>query len=166
MNRRDFIKTAAATSVIPYTVSASIDSGHSQTAIKEGSEWPYYVQCYIRQQGEWVFSDYRKGSFAPEIEYMSFEEEKTALGTDYKYYGFMYDSKLHFKSLTDAVEFIELHARCINVEAADVAYDIYWKNDDSGPDIHSGHFWYDWETGRETSWTSRDRTNYLEVESG
>ena len=159
MNRRDFIKTAAATSVASYTVSASIESGLPEAAVEEGDEWPYYVQCYIRQQGEWIFTDYRKGSFSPEIEYMTFEEENDLSWNGY--YGLMYNGKLHFKNLTDAVEFIESHARCINVEAIDVAYDIYWKNKDGGPEIHSGHFWYDWETGRETSWTSRDRTTYI-----
>jgi hypothetical protein len=97
---------------------------------------------------------------------MSFEEEEATIGEKYRYYGLMYDGKLHFKSLTDAVEFIEMHARCINVEAIDVAYDIYWENEDGGPEIHSGHFWYDWETGRETSWTSLDKTNCLGVKSG
>jgi len=152
MNRRNFIKTAAAASVIPYVMSASVDSGQSNAVVSESVKWPYHVQCYIRQQGEWIFSTYERGSFNYQHEYDMSENGCM---------GWMDSGKLHFRSIKDSVEFIELHARCINVEAVDVVYDIYHLGEHS--EIQCGHFWYDWETGREVSWTSREKTDYSKV---
>ena len=104
MNRRDFIKKGSVMGALTtWTVTCQYEEkeqdpkGHEGKTGEVGVNWDYRVYCYERGQGQWVFSENIKGSFAPEREYLTLEEEQTL-----PYAGWMDGGKLHFATLQEA----------------------------------------------------------------
>ena len=68
MNRRSFIKTVTvASTTLPLTSSLGEDRVGTLTGTTLSPShyrWDYRVYCYERGQGEWIFSENIKGSFA------------------------------------------------------------------------------------------------------
>ena len=151
MDRRSFIKkTVTATALAPVAVAALETSEINHAQLRD---WPFYVECFVRQQKEWVFSEYIKGPF-------------TTIPS--KYVGWMVDGKLRFKEMDDAVNYIEMHQNCssVNINAHDVIYEVYYEREDAH--LHCGHFWYNGDTGKNIYWRSRNpetQTNWARVES-
>ncbi len=153
MDRRSFIqKTAAAAALAPTAIAAC--PACLETYSKR--DWPFYVECFVRQQKEWVFSEYIKGPF-------------TTIPS--KYVGWMVDGKLRFKELDDAINYIEMHqkASTVNVNAHDVIYEVYYEREwhDRPVHQHVGHFWYNGDTGKNIYWRSQNpvkETNWAAVE--
>lgn len=159
MDRRTFIKSAAALSLAPTAINASTDSLPSDTS-SINCRWPYIVYCYEREQGEWVFSKNVEGSFNSHNEYKTFDEESWD-----QYCGFMYDGKLHFYDLERAADFIHMHMRTKNdVNLADSIYDVYYANEE-GTEIHVAHYWYNGDTGSQIHWVAnKPYMNWSKVE--
>jgi len=134
-------------------------------------DWPYIVYCYERQNGEWTFNYNVRGSFAPEREYITFDEEDDLTWNGGYNCGFMYDGKLHFQTLDDATEFIEMHVRTKDdISLLDSIYDVYRKSSswptESG-EIHVAHYWFNGDTGSQIHWAQDGfNTNWNKVESG
>ncbi len=140
-----------------------------------GYRWDYRVYCYEREQGEWLFVNNIRGSFAPEREYMTFEEEDMSA-----YCGWMDGGKLHFTSLEEAQDFVEMHVRAKDdINLVDSIYDIYYvKRDvervevaDTVEDIYKeteikvAHYWFNGDTGRQIHWVdNKPHTDYSKVE--
>ena len=133
-----------------------------------GYRWDYRVYCYEREQGEWVFSQNIKGSFAPEREYVALEEEQTL-----PYDGWMDQGKLHFATLQEAQDFISVHARAKdNTNLSDSIYDIYYVDVDNLEyescqplEIQVAHYWFNGDTGRQIDWVAeKPYTNWNKAE--
>lgn len=178
MNRRDFIKASIPAIALPATTITCKYEDDEKGPEKESSRkywrWEYVVYLYEREQGEWLFDKNAKGCFAPQREYMSFDEEDDLTWNPHGVGGWMDGGKLHFTSINEAIDFIEMHVRCkpdINIE--DSIYDIYYLDLDNldyyscrPAEIHVGHFWYNGDTGREISWTrAKPYTDFNKVES-
>tara|TARA_Y100000593_G_scaffold42861_1_gene82040 strand:- start:18808 stop:19302 length:495 start_codon:yes stop_codon:yes gene_type:complete len=162
MNRRDFIKASALASTLPaISLTCKYEDDEKGPEKKESNNqpWPYTVYCYERQQGEWIFSENIRGSFAYQREYIDAEE-------DAPYAGWMNDGKLHFMSFEEACDFVEMHVRAKDdINIADSIYDIYRGSDDGGSDIQVAHYWFNGDTGRQVTWKDNDfNTNYLKME--
>ena len=161
MNRRDFIKSAGVAAALPaITLTCKYEDDEKGPEKKSGVNWDYRVYCYERQQGEWVFSQNVRGSFACQREYMTFEEDQ-----GWPYAGWMDQGKLHFMSLKDAQDFVEMHVRAkddINIE--DSIYDIYRKTEDGKREIQVAHYWFNGDTGNQIHWVSDDKTDWSKVE--
>ena len=139
MDRRSFIKTAAAVSLAP-TVLA-----HEPPAPTSDQDWSYIVYCYNRKQGEWTFNYVTEGSFAHQREYMTFEEADP-------YVGFMDGGKLHFTEFDKAADFVQDHVRTYDdVNVLDTIYDIYFKTKE-GREIQVAHYWFNGDTGSQIHW--------------
>lgn len=170
MNRRDFIKTASAGALTTWTVTCKYEEkehdpkGEEGKVGKTGYNWDYRVYCYERGQGEWTFSENIKGSFASEREYMTSEEENIST-----YCGWMDQGKLHFVTLEEAQDFVEMHVRAKDdTNLIDSIYDIYyvkraldiadgadtieesWKE----TEIKVAHYWFNGDTGRQIHWVA------------
>ena len=169
MNRRDFIKKASVMGALTtWTVTCQYEEkehdpkGEKGEVGETGYNWDYRVYCYERGQGEWTFSQNIKGSFASEREYMTFEEEDVSA-----YCGWMDQGKLHFATLEDAQDFIDMHVKAKDdTNLIDSVYDIYYvsreldeKEVSSGEyketEIQVAHFWFNGDTGRQISWQSK-----------
>ena len=133
MNRRDFIATTAAASLVPQLPFASeklenAALGHVGHSGEIGKSWNYIVYCYERGQGEWTFSQNIRGSFAYQREY--------AMEYDGHYCGWMDGGKLHFETFEKTQDFVEMHVRAKDdTNLIDSVYDIYyvdWDNLDFG----------------------------------
>lgn len=162
MNRRDFIQSVGKASIALPVTSSILASEILKIPPKTTKPWQFYVECYIRQQKEWAFIEYTKGSFDYRREYMTFEEEKQYTnGTC----GWMDQGRLHFMTLEDATDFIESHVRCAyfndekddSLFPNDIIYEIFYMGEPSGPSEphphqHVGHFWYNGDTGRNIYW--------------
>jgi hypothetical protein len=166
MNRRDFIKTTGA-----ITAAGSFTSLGEEESTLTGStpppqllRWDYVVYCYEREQGEWVFSKNIRGSFAPEREYMTFEEDCPQNG----YLGFMYDGILHFQTFDDATDFVDMHVRTKDdANIIDSIYDVYRQSDDGGAEIQVAHYWFNGDTGSQIQWEDPShKTDWNKVENG
>ncbi len=181
MNRRSFIKGSVPAALAAWTVTCKYEEPKkSETpdptkGESSGKHWDYRVYCYEREQGEWLFGENVRGSFAPEREYMTFEDEKT-----WPYDGWMDHGKLHFTSLEEAQDFVDAHARtkddinlvdsiydvyyvdryCERVEAADTVKDVYQEKE-----IKVAHYWFNGDTGRQIQWVSKDHTDWSGVEN-
>ena len=155
MDRRTFIKSAAALSLAPATITGS-DPELTSTI---NCRWPYIVYCYEREQGVWTFSQNIKGAFNYQNEYKTFDEP-----TD-EYCGFMYDGKLHFYDIDRATDFIEDHVRTKDdVSIADSIYDVYYENEE-GTELQVAHYWFNGDTGRQVHWIADNPyTNWAAVE--
>lgn len=178
MNRRNFIKTAGlSTALATWTVTCKYEEeGHTEPKGEEGEKgeagcnWNYRVYCYEREQGEWIFSQNIRGSFAYQREYATAEENAP-------YCGWMNDGKLHFNSLEEAQDFVEMHVRAKDdLNLVDSIYDIYRVDTEPDPTVEGGvveresqvaHYWFNGDTGRQVSWTNyKDITNWNKVEHG
>ena len=167
MNRRDFIKSAGLAATIPaisLTCKYEDDEKGPEKESRNGYRWDYRVYCYEREQGEWTFSENIKGSFAPEREYMTFEDEDFTSA----YGGWMDQGKLHFASLDDATNFVDCHVRAKDdTNLIDSIYDIYYIS--RGEPYHLGvgeeaqypekeikvaQYWFNGDTGRQINWVA------------
>ena len=169
MNRRDFIKSAGLAATIPaisLTCKYEDDEKGPEKESRNGYRWDYRVYCYEREQGEWTFSENIKGSFAPEREYVSFDE-------DAAFCGFMDHGKLHFATLEESQDFIEMHVKTKDdTNLVDSIYDIYYVDWDNleyescqPTEIKVAHYWFNGDTGRQIEWVSKKPyTNYSKVE--
>ena len=172
MNRREFIKTAAPAAVIPAIAITCKYEDDEKGPEKESSVgWNYRVYCYEREQGEWIFSQNTRGSFAYQREYMTFEEEGWR-----PYAGWMDGGKLHFSTLDDATDFVDMHVRAKDdINLIDSIYDIYYvsrKDEQCGhgvteKEIKVAHYWFNGDTGRQLHWVSAwPYTDYDAIECG
>ena len=134
-----------------------------------GYRWDYRVYCYEREQGEWVFSQNIEGSFAPEREYVTFEEEQTL-----PYTGWMDQGKLHFATLQEAQDFVDAHVTGKDdTNLVDSIYDIYYVDRDNleyescqPAEIKVAHYWFNGDTGRQIDWVAdKPYTNWSKIES-
>ena len=173
MNRRDFIKSAGATTALAtWTVTCQYEENEHDPKGEKGEvgeagwkRWDYRVYCYERGQGEWTFSQNIKGSFAYQREYMTFDEENDLTWNGYC--GWMNGGKLHFSGFDDAVNFVDMHVRAKDdTNLVDSIYDIYFVN--RKLDIADGadtveevwretetrvaHYWFNGDTGRTIVW--------------
>ena len=157
MNRRTFLKAAAATAAIGPQIAIPNEPNKC--------DWSYRLYCYERYQGEWTFKENIRGSFASEREYMTFKEEETN-----GYCGFMYDGVLHFQTFDDATDFVWMHDRAKNdTNIIDTIYDIYYKNTfrKDSTEIQVAHYWFNGDTGSQTYWeTDGFNTDWGKVECG
>ena len=168
MNRRDFIKTTGAIAATGSLTSLGGERAGTLTGTTLPPEllrWDYVVYCYEREQGEWCFSQNIRGSFAYQREYATFEEEDASA-----YCGWMDQGKLHFASLEDATDFIDLHVRTKeDINIVDSIYDIYYlkryDDGDGGVEIQAAHYWFNGDTGRQVNWVSSGPyTDWTKVE--
>ena len=173
MNRRDFIKSASLAATIPaiaitckYEDDEKGEEAFNDIPHENYYRWDYRVYCYERGQGEWTFSQNIRGSFAPEREYVSFDE-------DAAFCGFMDHGKLHFATLEESQDFIEMHVKTKDdTNLVDSIYDIYYVDWDNleyescqPTEIKVAHYWFNGDTGRQISWVSKKPyTNYSKVE--
>ena len=182
MNRRDFIKAsipAAAIPAIAITCKYEDDEKGTQTGTTPPPKclrWDYVVYCFEREQGEWVFSQNVRGSFAPEREYMTFEEENDLTWNGYC--GWMDQGKLHFTSLEEAQDFVDMHVRAKDdINLIDSIYDIYYLDWDDPclidkpelrpTEIQVAHYWFNGDTGKQIHWVSeKPYMNWNKVEQG
>ena len=196
MNRRDFIKSAGLAATIPaisLTCKYEDDEKGPEKESRNGYRWDYRVYCYEREQGEWTFSENIKGSFAPEREYMTFDQEQDRMVTHptlqealadqsliSPYTGWMDGGKLHFVTLEEAQDFVEMHVRAKDdTNLVDSIYDIYYVS--RKPDIAEGpngteevvketeikvaHYWFNGDTGRQIEWVAeKPYTDWTKVE--
>ncbi|MBC8416958.1 hypothetical protein H8E06_01350 [bacterium] len=145
MDRRTFLKSAAALPLIPVAISASTNDD-DLPSVKH--RWPYIVYLYERGQSEWIFSQNVEGAFKEQNEYKAFDEPEN------EYCGFMYNGKLHFHTIDRATSFIEDHARTKDdINIVDSIYDVYYENEE-GTEIQVAHYWYNGDTGRQVHWIS------------
>ena len=179
MNRRDFIKAAVPVAVIPAIAITCKYEDDEKGPEKESSlwkRWDYRVYCYERGQGEWTFSKNIKGSFAYQREYMTFDEEDDLTWNGYA--GWMDGGKLHFSSLDDASDFVDMHVRTKDdINLVDSIYDIYFISRDTIRDqygvedveereIHVAHYWFNGDTGNQIQWVAeKPYTDSDKVES-
>ena len=168
MNRRQFIKAAVPAVAIPaIAITCKYEDDEKGPEKKsENCDWPYRVYCYEREQGEWTFTKNTRGSFTPEREYMTFEED-----TPSRYAGWMDGGVLHFQTFDEAADFVEMHVRAKeDINLIDSIYDIYYRNVyhydpknvqfDGSPAIpteyHIAHYWFNGDTGRQIHWEVDD----------
>ena len=125
--------------------------GHEGETGEVGANWDYRVYCYERGQGEWVFSENIKGSFAPEREYLTLNEEQKL-----PYVGCMDGGKLHFATLQEAGDFIGEHFEAKdNTDTIESIYDVFYvarnnEDKDKVVEIHVAHYWY--KDGKQIQW--------------
>ena len=171
MNRRQFIKAAMPAVAIPaiaITCKYEDDEKGEESFLdpphENNYDWPYRVYCYERGQGEWVFSQNVRGSFSPEREYMTFEDEQM-----WPYAGWMDGGKLHFPSFDDATDFVDMHVRAKDdINLIDSIYDIYYKNAfrEGSAEIQVAHYWFNGDTGSQIHWEQDGfNTNFTKMES-
>jgi len=185
MNRRQFIKAAIPVAAIPAIAITCKYEDDEKGPEKESmwKRWDYRVYCYERGQGEWLFSENTRGSFAHQREYMTFDEENDLTWNSYA--GWMDGGKLHFSSFDDATDFVDCHARAKDdTNLIDSIYDIYFISRNTVKDqygvedvaeereIKVAHYWFN-DTGRTIVWeqdgfnreTGERLTNWSKVES-
>ena len=189
MNRRDFIKSAGLAATIPaisLTSKYEDDEKGPEKESRNGYRWDYRVYCYEREQGEWTFSENIKGSFAPEREYMTFDQEQDRMVTHptlqealadqsliSPYTGWMDGGKLHFVTLEEAQDFVEMHVRAKDdTNLIDSIYDIYYVDWDNleyescqPTEMQVAHYWFNGDTGRQIHWVEdKPHTDWSKVE--
>jgi len=189
MNRRDFIKSAGLAATIPaisLTCKYEDDEKGPEKESRNGYRWDYRVYCYERQQGEWTFSENIKGSFAPEREYMTFDQEQDLMVTHstlreafvdqsltLPYIGFMDGGKLHFATLEEAQDFVDMHVKAKDdTNLVDSIYDIYYVDWDNleyescqPTEIQVANYWFNGDTGRQINWVAKKPyTNWSKLE--
>ena len=176
MNRRDFIKTSTAT-VVTAPLAALLASPRTEntgvTSPQNHQRWDYRVYCYERQQGEWLFAENVKGSFNYQREYVLFNEGSNFAGD--VYHGWMDQGKLHFTSLEEAQDFVDVHVRTKDdINLVDSIYDIYYVDRYSEQtetantveyvcqekEIKVAHYWFNGDTGRQICWVNNDHSDW------
>ena len=178
MNRREFIKTSVPVVAIPAIAITCKYEDDEKGPEKESmwKRWDYRVYCYEREQGEWIFSQNTRGSFAYQREYMTFDEENDLTWNGYA--GWMDGGKLHFASFDDATDFVDCHVRTKDdINLLDSIYDIYFISRDTIRDqygvedveereIHVAHYWFNGDTGNQIHWVAKKPyTDWDKVES-
>ena len=160
MNRRDFIKSAGVAAALPaITLTCKYEDDEKGPEKKSGANWDYRVYCYERQQGEWVFSQNVRGSFAYQREYVLEEDNSSP------YAGWMDGGKLHFVTVQEAQDFIDDHVRVKDdTNLIDSIYDIYYVDryhervgeEDvyREKELQVAHYWFNGDTGRQIHWVS------------
>jgi hypothetical protein len=188
MNRRDFIKAAVPAVIIPAVAITCKYEDDEKGPTKESANWNYRVYCYERGQGEWTFSQNIRGSFAYQREYMTFDQEQDRMVTHSTlqeafadqslispYAGWMHEGKLHFSSLEEAQDFVDMHARAKDdTGLIDSIYDIYYVDRDNleyescqPHERKVAHYWFNGDTGRTIEWVNEeDKANSFSVEFG
>ena len=195
MNRRDFIKSAGLAATIPaisLTCKYEDDEKGPEKESSNGVNWDYRVYCYERGQGEWTFSQNIRGSFAYQREYMTFDQEQDQMVAHLTsqeafadqslispYVGWMHEGKLHFSSLEEAQDFVEMHVKAKDdTNLVDSIYDIYYVS--RGEPYYVGHgeeaqyseteikvtnYWFNGDTGRQINWVAKKPyTDWSKVE--
>ena len=181
MNRREFIKSAGVAVAIPaiaITCKYEDDEKGANLDLPNENEsdwksWDYRVYCYEREQGEWTFSQNIRGSFAYQREYMTFDEENDLTWNGYA--GWMDQGKLHFVTLDDAIDFVDIHARTKDdTNLIDSIYDVYYVSREEPGNVSEGsreteikvaHYWFNGDTGRQIHWVAeKPYTNWNKVE--
>ena len=168
MNRREFIKASVPAVAIPaIAITCKYEDDEKGPEKESKCDWPYIVYCYEREQGEWTFKYNTRGSFASEREYMTFDKKDDLTWSGYA--GFMYDGKLHFATLDDARDFVEMHVRAKDdINLIDSIYDIYLKSPawpTASSEMHVAHYWFNGDTGRQIDWVAeKPYTNWSKVE--
>ena len=152
MNRRDFIKSAGVAAALPaITLTCKYEDDEKGPEKKSGVNWDYRVYCYEREQGEWVFSENTRGSFDYQREYMTFEEDQ-----GWPYAGWMDQGKLHFVTLEEAQDFVDMHVRTKDdINIIDSIYDVYFisrRDPEREVEIKVAHYWFNGDTGRTVTW--------------
>ena len=174
MNRREFIKAAVPVAAIPAIAITCKYEDDEKGPEKDAmwKRWDYRVYCYERGQGEWTFSKNVRGSFTPEREYMTFEDEQM-----WPYAGWMNGGVLHFLTFDDAADFVESHVRAKDdTNLIDSIYDVYFisrKDPEREVEIKVAHYWFNGDTGRTIMWeqdgfnhtTGQGLTDWNKVES-
>ncbi len=173
MNRRDFIKTTGAAAITASPLSSfgqeSLETNTGTTPPPHLTQWnwDYRVYCYERGQGEWTFSQNTRGSFAYQRESV-LEEDNSSV-----YAGWMDGGKLHFVTLEEAQDFVDMHIRAKDdTNLIDSIYDIYYIDRDNleyescqPTEIKVAHYWFNGDTGRQIEWVSKKPyTNYSKIE--
>ena len=181
MNRRDFIKKAGIMGALTtWTVTCKYEEkehdpkGEKGEVGETGYRWDYRVYCYERGQGEWTFSQNTRGSFAYQREY-ELEEDNSS-----PYAGWMDGGKLHFVTLEEAQDFIDMHVRTKDdTNLIDSIYDIYYVSrglpvyddamqmvkDGKETEIKVAHYWFNGDTGRQIEWVAqKPYTDWSKVE--
>jgi len=180
MNRRQFIKASIPAVALPAIAITCKYEDDEKGPKKESmwKRWDYRVYCYERGQGEWTFSQNIKGSFAHQREYMTFNEENDLSWNPHYASGWMDGGKLHFSTLDDATDFVDIHARTKDdVNLIDSIYDIYFisrREPEKEVEIKVAHYWFNGDTGRTIMWeqdgfnhkTGDGLTDWGKVESG
>jgi hypothetical protein len=106
---------------------------------------------------------------------MTLEEEEWR-----PYAGWMDGGKLHFSTLDDATDFVDMHVRTKDdINLIDSIYDIYYISRNTVRDQHGvedvetreikvAHYWFNGDTGRQIQWVANDRpyTDWGKVEAG
>ena len=165
MNRRDFLKAvplAVSIPAISITCRYEDDEKGPEKESSNGVNWDYRVYCYERGQGEWTFSQNTRGSFAYQREY-ALEEDNSSV-----YAGWMDEGKLHFVTLEEAQDFVEMHVKAKDdTNLIDSIYDIYYIS--RGEPYHLGvgeeaqypekeikvaQYWFNGDTGRQINWVA------------
>ena len=181
MNRRNFIKAAGVGALTTWTATCKYEEkehdpkGEKGEVGETGYRWDYRVYCYERGQGEWTFSQNTRGSFAYQREY-ELEEDNSS-----PYAGWMDGGKLHFVTLKEAQDFIDMHVRTKDdTNLVDSIYDIYYVSrglpvyddamqmvkDGKETEIQVAHYWFNGDTGRQIDWVAnKPYTNWNRVES-
>ena len=171
MNRRDFIKKASVMGALTtWTVTCKYEEEEHDPKGKEGEvgetgfNWDYRVYCYEREQGEWIFSQNTRGSFNYQREYVTTEE-----GQGWPYAGWMDQGKLHFVTLEEAQDFVDMHVRAKDdINLVDSIYDIYYvdrevervevadtvEDIEKETEIKVAHYWFNGDTGRQITWVA------------
>ena len=174
MNRRDFIKKASIMGALTtWTVTCKYEEEEHDPKGEEGKvgetgyRWNYRVYCYERGQGEWTFSQNTRGSFAYQREYI-LEEDNSSV-----YAGWMDQGKLHFATLEEAQDFVDMHVRAKDdINLIDSIYDIYYVDWDNleyescqPTEIKVAHYWFNGDTGRQIEWVAqKPYTDWSKVE--
>ena len=164
MNRRQFIKTTAAAATLPGPILSAQSSNEVDSA--KCKEWSYRVYCFERAQGEWIFSQNIRGSFDYRREYFMNDTPAGRI----PYCGWMDQGKLHFQTLDDATDFVDMHVKAKNdVNLIDSIYDIYYVSkglpvyddamqmvkDGEEREIKVAHYWFNGDTGRQIEWVAK-----------
>ena len=170
MNRRDFIKAAVPSAALAtWTVTCKYEEPKEPTPTETtpqpecGYRWDYRVYCYERGQGEWVFKENTRGSFAFQREYMTPEDDQ-----GWPYAGWMDGGKLHFVTLEEAQDFVDMHVRAKDdINLIDSIYDIYYVDrycervgdEDAYRETEHkvAHYWFNGDTGRQIHWAVDQR---------
>jgi hypothetical protein len=182
MNRRDFIKAAVPAAAIPAIAITCKYEDDEKGPEKESmwKRWDYRVYCYERGQGEWLFSENTRGSFAHQREYMTFDEENDLTWSSYA--GWMDGGKLHFSSFDDATDFVDCHVRAKDdANLVDSIYDVYFVSRErereytdkhcycdgfKETEIKVAHYWFNGDTGRTIVWEQNGfNRNFNKAES-
>tara|TARA_Y100001934_G_scaffold195175_1_gene230201 strand:+ start:180 stop:719 length:540 start_codon:yes stop_codon:yes gene_type:complete len=167
MNRRNFIKTAGVAAALPAIAITCKYEDDEKGPEKEssGKRWDYRVYCYEREQGEWVFSQNTKGSFNYQREYMTPDDDQ-----GWPYAGWMDGGKLHFVTLEEAQDFVDMHVRTKeDINIVDSIYDIYYiqrgvervevadtvEDVETEREIKVAHYWFNGDTGRQIQWEAK-----------